>query len=199
MLEQRAQEPGDARQAATTRAFRAISIAAEAETSAAAPGIPAARGRPESPLDTGAEVAKLLSGKVEAMPFVALDSTTRDLQLLEEEFVRCIRRRDPERLVETFYAPDAELQVPGHPVVNGREAILAWLRREFENGLIELKREANHFEAEHSLACASGRYSLTRETQPGILCTKEGCFTSVFRRQPDGHWRVIIDCLTLVR
>jgi ketosteroid isomerase-like protein len=133
------------------------------------------------------------------MPFLALDSTTRDLQLLEEEFVRCIRRRDPERLVETFYAPDAELQAPGHPVVNGREAILAWLRREFENGLIELRREANHFEAEHSLACASGRFTLTRETQPGILCTKEGCFTSVFRRQPDGHWRVVIDCLTLVR
>ena len=133
------------------------------------------------------------------MPFLALDSTARDLQLLEEEFVRCIRRRDPERLVETFYAPDAELQAPGQPAVNGREEILAWLRQQFDNGLIDLKREANHFEAEHSLACASGRFSLTRETQPGILCTTEGLFTSVFRRQPDGCWRVIIDCLTPAR
>ncbi len=133
------------------------------------------------------------------MPFLALDSTTRDLQLLEEEFVRCIRRRDSERLMETFYAADAELQAPGAPAMSGREAILGWLRAQFDNGLIELKREANHFEAEHSLACASGRYSLTRETQPGILCTTEGAFTSVFRRQPDGHWRVIIDCLTPAR
>ncbi len=133
------------------------------------------------------------------MPFLALNGTTRDLQLLEEEFVRCIRRRDPERLVETFYAADAELQAPGGPDVNGRDAILAWLRREFDNGLMELKRETNHFETEHSLACASGRFSLTRETQPGILCTTEGSFTSVFRRQPDGHWRVIIDCLTPAR
>jgi ketosteroid isomerase-like protein len=130
------------------------------------------------------------------MPFLALDGTARDLQLLEEEFVRCIRRRDPERLVEIFYAPDAELQAPGSPAVYGREAILAWLRREFDNGLMELKREANHFEAEHSLACASGRFILTRETQPGILFTVEGSFTSVFRRQLDGHWRVVIDCLT---
>lgn len=133
------------------------------------------------------------------MPFLALDGTTRDLQLLEEEFVRCIRRRDPVRLVQTFYAPDAELLAPGGPAVTGRNAILDWLRRQFDNGLMELKRETNHFEAEHSLACASGRFSLTRETQPGILCTTEGSFTSVFRRQPDGHWRVIIDCLTPAR
>ncbi len=59
------------------------------------------------------------------MPFLALDSTARDLQLLEEEFVRCIRRRDPERLVETFYAPDAELQAPGAPAVTGRRAMSA--------------------------------------------------------------------------
>lgn len=133
------------------------------------------------------------------MPFLAIDSTTRDLQLLEEEFVRCIRRRDPERLVETFYSPDAELQAPGGPAVCGREAILGWLRNQFDNGLIELRREANHFEAEHSLACASGRYSLTRETQPGILCTTDGAFTSVFRRQAGGHWRAVIDCLTPAR
>lgn len=130
------------------------------------------------------------------MSFLALDSTTRDLQLLEEEFMRCIRRRDAERLVETFYAPDAELQAPGRPLANGRAAILAWFRQEYDNGLIDLRREANHFEAEQSLACASGRFQLTRETHPGILCTKEGHYTVVFRRQGDGHWRAVIDSFT---
>ncbi len=122
-----------------------------------------------------------------------LDATTRDLQLLDEEFTRCIRHRDPERLVELFYASDAQLQVPGRAPIFGRAAILAYFHQAFESGLIDLKLESNQYEAEHDLACAVGRYAKTVETHPGLLHTEEGKYTVVFRRQGDGHWRAIVD------
>lgn len=127
------------------------------------------------------------------MPTTVLDASTRDLQLLDEEFARSVRLRDVSRLVELFYAPDAQLQVPGHPPINGRDAIKGYYTKAFENGLIDFRRETNQFEAEHDLACAIGRYARTCETQPGLLHTDHGQYTVVFRRQGDGHWRAIAD------
>jgi len=127
------------------------------------------------------------------MPTTVLDATTRDLQLLDDEFTRSIRQRNPERLVELFYAPDAQLQAPGRPPIFGRPAILEYFRQAFESGLIDLKLETSQFEAEHDLACSIGRYAMTVETHPGLLHTENGKYTVVFRRQGDGHWRAIVD------
>jgi ketosteroid isomerase-like protein len=127
------------------------------------------------------------------MPTMVLDGTTRDLQLLDEEFTRSVRMRDVARLVEHFYAPEAQLMVPGRPQCRGRAEIEAYYRRAFEQGLIDFRRETNQFEAEHDLACAVGRYTRTCETQPGLLKTVHGHYTVIFRRQGDGHWRAIAD------
>lgn len=127
------------------------------------------------------------------MPTTILDATTRDLQLLDEEFARSVRLRDVSRLVELFYAPEAQLQVAGQLPVTGREAIKRHYAKAFETGLIDLRREASQFEAEHDLACAIGLYTRTCETQPGLLHTERGHYTVVFRRQGDGHWRAIAD------
>jgi ketosteroid isomerase-like protein len=95
--------------------------------------------------------------------------------------------------VDLFYAPDAQLQVPGRAPIVGRDAIKNFYAKSFENGLIDFRRETNQFEAEHDLACSIGRYSCTRETQPGLLHTEHGHYLVVFRRQGDGHWRAIAD------
>lgn len=127
------------------------------------------------------------------MPANALDASTRDLQLLDEEFTRSIRLRDVSRLVDLFYAPEAQLLTAGHMPFHGRDAIRGYYTRAFESGLIDFRRETNQFEAEHDLACAIGHYWLTRETLPGLLHTEQGHYTVVYRRQPDGHWRAIAD------
>jgi ketosteroid isomerase-like protein len=130
------------------------------------------------------------------MPTVIPDASIRDLQLLDEEFTRSIRLRDVSRLVELFYALDAQLQVPGVPPVDGAEAIKRYYAKAFETGLIDLRRESHQFEAENGLACAIGRYSRTCETQPGLLHTGHGHYIAVYRRQDDGRWRAIADSLS---
>lgn len=130
------------------------------------------------------------------MPVTALDASTRDLQLLDEEFMRSIRRRDPQRLVDIFFTPDAVLLAPGHPACAGRDAIRAWLHASFDSGLIDIRLETNQYECEHDLACSTGRYSLTLESQPGILHSSPGSFLIAFRRQFDGHFRAFAAALS---
>ncbi len=123
----------------------------------------------------------------------ALEANTRDLQLLDEEVMRSVRQRDPERLVEIFYAPDAQVHIHGHSPIIGKPALLEFWVSMFHSGLVDLKVETNQFEMEHDLAYGLGRYWLTRETHPGMLYTEAGKCLVVYRRQPDGHWRAVVE------
>lgn len=127
----------------------------------------------------------------------ALEATTRDLQLLDDEFMRSVRQRDPERLVNLFYAPEALLLAPGQPPVSGRPAILDFWQQLFGSGLVDVKLETNLWETEHELACGVGRCTLTLETHPGMLRVDKGKYVVVYRRQPDGHWRAIVDSFSM--
>jgi ketosteroid isomerase-like protein len=127
----------------------------------------------------------------------ALEATARDLQLLDEAIMRCVRQRDPERLVSSYYAPDAQLHVPGRPPICGRPAILDFWNQLFGSGLVDVKLETSQWETEHELACGVGRYALTMETHPGMLRVDRGKYAVVYRRQADGHWRAIVDSFSL--
>jgi ketosteroid isomerase-like protein len=129
-------------------------------------------------------------------PSPVLDATARDLQLLGDEFSRCVRRRDTGRLVDFFYSDDALLQVAGRPPLVGRAAIEGYFEQAFNSGLIDLRQETNLFESGEELACAAGGVVTTYETQPGLLHAEPGKFATVLRRQGDGRWRAIVHCLS---
>ena len=126
----------------------------------------------------------------------AIEAPTRELQLLDEELMRCVRLRDARRLVETLYAPDAQIHAAGRPPVQGTGALLDFWILSFRDGLVDAKFETSQFEMEHELACGIGRYSFTLERHPGILHTEKGKFVSVYRRQADGRWRALICSLS---
>ncbi len=129
-------------------------------------------------------------------PVPVLDATARDLQLLGEEFSRCIRRRDTVRLVESFYTAEAQLQAAGIPPLVGRQAIGRYFDEAFCAGLIDIRLETNLFETSDELACEAGNSISTYETHPGLLQAEHGKFTAVLRRQGDGRWRVVVHCLS---
>jgi|WetSurMetagenome_2_1015567.scaffolds.fasta_scaffold672843_2 ketosteroid isomerase-like protein len=123
----------------------------------------------------------------------AAGETVRDLQLLDEEFMRTIRQRDPEHLGEFFYSEDSQMLAAGHPPVLGRTAICDYWRKLFSRGLVDLKIETTQYEAERELACGVGRYAMTMETHPGMIHTEKGKYVVVYRRQPDGRWRALVE------
>jgi ketosteroid isomerase-like protein len=131
------------------------------------------------------------------MPTIAaLDSSVRELVSLTEEFVRCLRQRDAERLAASYYASDSIIHVPGAASREGLDEVKSFWLEMFQSGLIDCRREATRIETEHELAWCAGRYCMTMETQPGILQVERGKYLSVYRRQPDGCWRVVAESLS---
>jgi ketosteroid isomerase-like protein len=128
---------------------------------------------------------------------VALEPITRELQQIEETMVRCLRQRLPEQLAATFYARSARLLAPGRMPAEGLPAIVQFWQAMFSAGLIDVRLESQHWDAEHDLAYGAGSFRATFETQPGILRSDQGKYLTVYRRQPDGNWRALEQSFSL--
>lgn len=94
-----------------------------------------------------------------------------------------------------MYLPDASLMPPNAATVRGREGI-----RKFWGGLIDAYRvnitlNAEEVEGRGDLAYSRGRYTLdlAPKVQGPAPAHDEGKFLVIFRRQPDGIWRLAVD------
>ena len=114
--------------------------------------------------------------------------TARILRDMDEEFMRNVRARDVNRLVEQFYADDARLLPPGQPELSGKPAILQAWTAFFSGGLESLELDTQHTEASGDLAYGTGTYRLTMN---GVL--SRGKYVVVYRRRPDGSYRAVAD------
>ncbi len=102
---------------------------------------------------------------------------------------------DADRVAGT-YAEDALLMPPNAPPIKGRAAI-----REFWNGLLQpytvvITLGTDQIEGRGDLAYVVGHYRLV--TTPKAKGTpaqpaEDGKFLEVFKRQPDGSWRYVVD------
>lgn len=102
--------------------------------------------------------------------------------------------RDLERIM-TFYAPDASLLPTAKPIVIGVAAIrkewtLILAIPDFRNVAtltrIDVARSGD-------LAYSMGTYAATLRGENGQLVTEPGKWLSVWRRQSDGAWRIVVD------
>lgn len=127
----------------------------------------------------------------------ALEPITRELQQIEATMIRGLRQRLPEQLATTFYAGSARLLVAGRKPVEGPAAIVQFWYSMFNAGLIDVRLESQRVDSEHELAYCAGTFLATFETQPGILRCEHGNYLTIYRRQADGNWRALEQCLTL--
>lgn len=131
------------------------------------------------------------------MPVVtALEPVTRELQQIEESLIRGLRQRLPQQLAAKFYARTARVLIPGRKPVEGPTAITQFWQAMFSAGLIDVRFESQHIDAEHELGYGSGTFLATFETQPGILRSDRGSYLTVYRRQTDGSWRALEQSLS---
>lgn len=123
----------------------------------------------------------------------AFDEVARTVQALDREFERCVATGEIARIVNAFYAPDAQVMPAHQPPIRGHEAILAFWNAVKAAGMKAVKLDTQRIEAAGDLACGIGQYTLTLEPQPGQTVTDTGKFVVVYRRQPDGAWKAIAD------
>jgi ketosteroid isomerase-like protein len=112
---------------------------------------------------------------------------------LDEAFVRHATNKDAAALVSAFYAPDATLLPPNAPLISGTEGI-----REFWQGLLDaggadVTLDTSLVDMAGDLAYGIGQYSFTLPAASGGRTHERGKYLVVYRRQPDGSWKVVAD------
>lgn len=88
-------------------------------------------------------------------------------------------------------ADDVVFMPPDSPVVSGKAAVVAWVKRDFIDPFkIQFQAKFNEVHVFGSLAFASGSFTLDLTPKSGgkqIQTT--GKFMNVFRKQSDGSWK----------
>lgn len=116
---------------------------------------------------------------------------------LDENVRRNIQARDPDAMVDGYYAEDARLLPPGQGEVEGKGAIREMWRALVTGGMVDLVLETGHIQSAGDLAVGTGTARATVHPQGGEPMILEGRYAVVFRRQPDGEWRNIVDMYTI--
>jgi len=106
-----------------------------------------------------------------------------ELDAINAGFGEGFATQDAERLA-AFYADDARLLFPGQPIIRGRAAVDAALRDMVAGGPASLRFETNEVIEDGSLVIDIGRI---------VSETGQSKYVVVYRRQPDGGLRIIVD------
>ena len=123
----------------------------------------------------------------------AADEARAEIERLGRQWAEAANTGQVERLIEV-YAPDAVILPPGGPTIEGSETIRELFRQEFERFDTRIAFTTQEIEIEGDMAYRRGRY-LWRGTPRGSGQTIETTnkFLEVWRRQPDGTWRIAVD------
>ena len=115
----------------------------------------------------------------------------RDMETMASEAVAA---RDLGRLI-SLYAEDASLFYADHPMVAGKDAIQeTWMaifaRPGFAMSIEPLKVEISN---SGDLAFTHGAYTMTMKGATGKAVADKGEYAVVYKRQPDGKWKIVAD------
>lgn len=96
--------------------------------------------------------------------------------------------------VETF-AEDGAMFPAGGPVVRGKDAIRALMAPAFEDDGFSLLWEPTEADVSASgdLGYTTGRFERTVTDPDGAPATTIGKYITIWKKQPDGTWKVVAD------
>ncbi|HET7874959.1 MAG TPA: DUF4440 domain-containing protein [Methylomirabilota bacterium] len=115
------------------------------------------------------------------------------IRRLDAEFIKAANAKDSAALVRAFYAADAVLMPPNHPVVEGRSNIQGFLQGLMDGGLTSIKLETPTIASAGDLAYGRGHYALSMTPPGGTPVQNTGKYIVVYRRTAAGGWKAIAD------
>lgn len=114
---------------------------------------------------------------------------------VEAAWVRDIATKDVEKFA-AYYADDASVLLPYEPIIIGKAKIREALKPMLADPNFALTFQTTHGEASKGddLVYTIGTYSMT-VTEPidKKPMTDKGKFVTVFKKQGDGSWKVVVD------
>jgi uncharacterized protein (TIGR02246 family) len=143
----------------------------------------------KKPASKKAKAVSKPAGKAAARPADAAAAIRR----LDAAFMKAASAKDVGALVAAFYAPDAALLPPNHPLVEGRDNIRAFFQGLVDAGLSGIVLKTTKVASAGDVAYGRGRYTLTISPPAGPTVQDAGKYIVGYRRQADGSWRAVDD------
>jgi uncharacterized protein (TIGR02246 family) len=97
-----------------------------------------------------------------------------------------------------FWADDATILAPGAPPSVGKEAIRKYVAESFATPGFSITWKTEKVEVSQSgdLAYSTGTDRISLSVPDGKSLTKEGRGVTIWKKQPDGSWRCVLDVIS---
>lgn len=137
----------------------------------------------------------LALGLAACAPQVDLDAARADLLSADREWSRTASGGEDVDAILAFWADDARVFPPAHPVLEGKEAIQQYVATSFEMPGFSISWEPADAMVGPSgrLGYTWGENEVTYNDADGNLVTFRGRYVTVWRRGADGSWRCSMD------
>jgi uncharacterized protein (TIGR02246 family) len=118
----------------------------------------------------------------------------RAIRNLEAEWLNAVQAKDVERTV-SYWADDAAVLPPGAPPVTGKAQIRKMVSEHFALPGFVLSWQTSGVEVSRSgdLAYTMGTNEFRMNDAKGNPFSERGKYVTVWRKQPDGTWKCIMD------
>ena len=124
---------------------------------------------------------------------VAMEDDIRTIRAMDREFMDNVAAKNAARLVDALYADDARILMPGQPVISGKPAILDFWKAALAGPVEAIWLDTTHIEVSGDLAYGVGNNTITLKAADGARVEEKGKYVGVYRRQPAGDWKLVVD------
>jgi ketosteroid isomerase-like protein len=142
-------------------------------------------------MPTGPSHAVLDGPAIHSNAGTAPAKTAEDLAKIREQWVNRFSAKQLDAVME-LYAPDAVFLTGGGDRITGAPAIRQLIKGAMDRVTVDLRLQSMKIEESGKLGYDSGDFT---ETMTLIATGKKyptrGCYLMIFKRQPDGKWRIL--------
>jgi ketosteroid isomerase-like protein len=126
-------------------------------------------------------------------PVVDVEAEEAAVLKADSDWLKSVSERDIARVLE-YYHEDAVWLIP-KVSMSGKDEIRKFWERDFAGADYGLAWEPTKVEVSQSgdLAYTLGRWSFEREDKEGNTETLGGAYVAVWRKEPNGKWKLVID------
>jgi uncharacterized protein (TIGR02246 family) len=132
-----------------------------------------------------------------AQPKVNLAAEEVVIRATDANWLAAATAHDLERILP-FWADDATILPPSAPAVTGKQAIRQYISGAFATPGFSITWKTDKIEVSQSgdLAYSTGTDRISLNTPDGKSVTEENRGVVVWKKQPDGSWKCILDVMS---
>jgi len=121
-----------------------------------------------------------------------VEDIVRTIRAMDRDFMDNVAAKNAAR-VAAIYADDARILMPGQPVITGKSEIAAFWKAALDGPVEAITLDTTQIEVSGDLAYGFGNNAIMLKPAGEAPRREKGKYVAVYRRQPAGDWKIVVD------